>query len=208
MRKVLIFCIILLLILSAAPFVGVCIASKDISNSLFKRESIPQNTTATEATETEDTSADSEYIISSAISLCNENFCDEGIKAALSIAENNCYYLETQGNSKNNTATNEYSDEFYERVKNIYKGLDAVLKYKGECVYIPTSSLSDGSTDTDDKYPYMAAVASPWDCLSEEFIYDKEYSCGVSMQGINYLCSEGMSYKEALQWYLPYFDIK
>lgn len=203
MRKVLIFCIILLLILSAAPFVGVCIASKNLSNRLNISKSTPQNATVTEATK-EENAFDSEHIITYAISLCNEDFCDEAVKAALSIAQNNYRYAK----DNNNMSLKNYSDEFYEKVKNIYNELDITLKYRGESVYIPTSSLSDGSTDTDDKYPYMTAVASPWDCLSEDFVYDKEYSCGISMYGINYLCENGLSYKEALEWYLPDFEIK
>lgn len=196
MRKVLIFCIILFIILAATPLIASYIPITKAEEN--------KTDTSTAISETEKPQTDEEQILAYAISISDEDFCDEGLKAALAIAENN--YLCTD--YKDNTESKEYSDEFYQRVRKIYEELDVRITYNGENVYIPTSSLSSGRTETDSKYPYMKAVASPWDSFSEEFVYDKDYLCGVSMYGLDYLCSEGMSYKESLGWYLPEFDIK
>ena len=57
-----------------------------------------------------------------------------------------------------------------------------------------------------DNYPYLTSVASPWDCLSEE--YDENLRCvGVSMNGVNYLCAKGYSAEDALLYYLPDFSV-
>lgn len=183
MRKVLTFCIILFIILAAVPITASYI-------SMPKNDYEPVKPAKSE-----------DSVISYAVSISDESFCDEGLKCALAIAENNCLLSES-------AAQSECSEDFYARVEKLYEDVDVTLLYEGESVYIPTSSLSAGRTATNTAYPYMKAVASPWDCLSEDFVYDKEYNCGVSMNGLNYLCENGMDYKEALRWYLPEFTIK
>lgn len=197
MRKALIFCTIMFIILAAAPLLTSYI-SKD--NRDFKK---------TESTSISVKNAiDEDYIFQYTASITDENFCDEGLKAALSIAKNNTRYFETEGKERDNIPTEVSSKELLNRIKNLYNDVDVSIEYKSEIVYIPVSSLSVGFTKADETYPYMESVASPWDTFNEKFIYDKDYSAGVSMEGINYLCNEKMSYKEALKWYLPEFDIK
>lgn len=212
MRKVLIFCIILFIILSAAPLLTSYIAKADINTSSsinnVTKENKEINTKpstsvlAEISTESTENSEEKEYLLSLAVSLSDESFCDEGLKAALAIAKNNFEY------EKDSISITAYSDEIYDKLEKLYDELDVSLLYQGECVYIPTAELTCGSTVTSQDYPYIKAVASPWDCFSEDFIYGKDYSNGISMYGINYLCNEGFSYKEALKWYLPDFDIK
>ena len=97
------------------------------------------------------------------------------------------------------------SEELKERVRAVYFS-DKELLWQNETKYIPVSPLSNGQTQTDDNYPYLTSVASPWDCLSEE--YDENLRCvGVSMNGVNYLCTKGYSAEDALLYYLPDFSV-
>ena len=75
----------------------------------------------------------------------------------------------------------------------------------GKAFYIPFCDFTNGKTSTNSEYPYLTAVASPWDSYANAD--DGEYY-GVSLNGINYLCNDGYSYEEALQWYLPNFKIQ
>lgn len=139
-------------------------------------------------------------IISLARSLCKEDFCDETIKAILVISKNN--------HSVKKEKTNAEPDKLYYRIEKLFSKTSLSLTYEGETVYIPTATLSKGYIKTDKLYPYIKKVASPWDTYNKNFVYRKEYPCGISLEGINYLCSNGLSYKEALMWYLPNFSIK
>lgn len=204
MRKVVIFCILLLLILSAAPFIGACITKENLKLPTNEKTSEVSTESTTSVTDPED----DEYIINLALSLCDENFCDEGIKAALGIAKNNYRYFIQNSTDKDNITPADYSDEIYQRAKELYSEVDITLEQEGNCVYIPTSELSNGNTGSSEKYPYMTSVASPWDALSGDYVFGKEYAGGVSMYGLNYLCENNADYKEALKWYLPSFDIK
>lgn len=198
MRKVLIFCVLIFIILIVFPITIYFVSNQRVIINSNK----PQQPTFS-GTSSDEQSHAKDAEIELAMSMCSETFCDEGLKAVLSIAKNN-YRL----NNSNININTEHSEKLYQRINKIYSKTDAQLTYKGTAVYLPTSSLSTGHTKTDDKYPYIKPVASPWDCYSEEYIYKKEYSEGISLWGLNYLCEEGLSYKEALSWYLPDFDIK
>lgn len=88
-------------------------------------------------------------------------------------------------------------------VSSVYK---KTLCTNGKAFYIPFCYSTNGKTSTNSEYPYLTAVASPWDSYNE-IESDTEYY-GVSLYGINYLCSEGYTYDEALIWYLPDFKIQ
>ena len=191
MRKVLIYSIIVFLVLSVIP--------------LFALQS-PQNHSP-DPKESKDNRIDdtlNENIIKSAAGLCQEDFCDEGLKCALAIAANNAGLSDKDYTEK----YVEISDELSERLEKAYEASTATIDYEGKKVFIPTSSMSCGFTKKSNEYPYVKSVASPWDCFHEDFVYEKEYAEGVSMAGLNYLCENGMSFKEALKWYLPDFNIK
>ena len=148
-----------------------------------------------------------EKVILEAGKYYNESYCEEGLKALLSLAENNLKY-KINNNIDSSTIKDELSDEFYNKLAKIYKSVDVSINYQNECVYIPVSTLSKGYTKTNEKYPYIKSVASPWDCENDDFIHGKDYPSGISVNGINYLCRTGMNYKDALSWYLPDFEIK
>lgn len=194
MRKVLISGVMIFLALSAIPFLT------------LKAVQTRPNPSDISTEKTEFTTSDTakENTIKSAADLGEEGFCDEGLKCALVIAKNNL----NSAQCKDSTEYKEYPEEYYRRLERLYDEADLTLQYNEKIVYIPTSSLSKGFTEEDSQYPYIKSVASPWDCLDNDFVYDKEYSKGISMKGLNYLCENGMNFKEALSWYLPEFSIK
>lgn len=202
MKKVLIYCLLLLLILALFPAFAILITD----NNYDKINEENKINTENKADSQSDYSKD---IVKLALEFIEEDFCDESIKAILAIAENNFYY-----NKENNIKTNyslkqtEQNVDLEKKAEKLYKESDIELSLNKEKVYIPAVNLSSGNTKPHKDYPYIKSVASPWDCISEEFVYGKDYSAGVSLNGIDYLCKNGMSCKEALSWYLPDFDIK
>lgn len=178
-----IFC--LLLIMGMLPLTVVSLSGKSSENGCS----------------TADSSSDLHKISAYAANMCNSDFCDEALKAALIIARTN--YLSGQKDNEN------YSDkELYNKINNIYNSENELyLSYNGEAKFIPHSFCSNGTTTKSEKYGYITPVASPWDCGCAEFSKDNKCE-GVSMYGINYLCNKGYSAEEALKHYLPRFEIK
>lgn len=142
-------------------------------------------------------------VINFAANMIEEDFCEESMKAALLVAETN--FKSGKNDEINADGLNE---ELREKLRKLYKSLDAQLTYKEKYVYIPTTLLSAGNTKKSKSYPYIISVASPWDTFDKDYVFSKEYPEGISMKGIDYLCKNGMSYKNALKWYLPDFCIK
>lgn len=200
MRKAIITAVVLLSVISVFPIIISAIDKAQIQSKESSEKSQEESSKSTE---------DEEEIILYALKLCDENFCDEGLKCVLSIARNN---LSLEGQSKESSTESNPQDNIektlYKRLKALLGQSDARLSYKSEAVYIPVSSLSSGKTGTGEKYPYMKSVASPWDCLAQDFVYGKNYNPGVSLYGLNYLCQNGASFKEALKWYLPEFSVE
>ena len=132
-----------------------------------------------------------------AASLCREDFCEEALKAAIILANTN---RDSWGKEIFDS-----SEELKDRIRTHYSS-EKELLYHHESKYIPIAPLSNGQTQTNDTYPYLTAVASPWDCLDEN--YNENNQCvGVSMNGVNYLCTKGCSAEEALLHYLPDFTV-
>ncbi len=189
MRKVLGFSLILLILLTVLPTITAFI--KD------DKEKADYNLTTVNKED------NTEEIIEITLELADEDFCDEALKAVMIIVENN---IECNSSAYNKEDKSKFSEDFYQRAEKLYT--KAELKYMNKRVFVPTSWLSSGFTKEDKDYPYIKSVASPWDCFQKDFVYGKEYAEGVSLKGIDYLCKEGFSAKEALKWYLPEFEIK
>lgn len=171
-----------------------------------------------ESTFEEETSQQSNDILDEA-ELCglvaanyNEIYSEETLKALAIILYTN-YTADPQNYDLSNTEiclpesdTENSVKENYSTIKSavtsVYK---KTLCTNGKAFFIPFCYSSNGKTSTNSEYPYITAVASPWDCYNNTD-YDSEYY-GVSLCGINYLCSEGYNYEEALLWYLPDFEI-
>lgn len=142
----------------------------------------------------------------------DESYCDETLKAlAVILYTNYClapddYDLKDsricilESNAENSVKEN--YNTIKSAVSAVYK---KALCSNGKVLYIPFTSSTNGKTSSSSEYPYLTAVASPWDSYSNA--NDDEYY-GVSLNGINYLCNDGYSYAQALQWYLPDFTIQ
>lgn len=142
----------------------------------------------------------------------DESYCEETLKAlAVILYTNYClapddYDLKDsricilESNAENSVKEN--YNTIKSAVSAVYK---KVLCSNGKVLYIPFTSSTNGKTSSSSEYPYLTAVASPWDSYSNA--NDDEH-CGVSLNGINYLCNDGYSYAQALQWYLPDFTIQ
>lgn len=201
MKKILIFCILTVIILIVFPLVNTQIPQNaPVSNVISAK--------APERTKSDKDMSKQEKVLSLALDYVDDSYCDEGLKAVMCILENNCIFESENNIHKDITATREYSDEFYQRLEKLYKDTNAELKFKEKRVYVPLSELSAGYTAYCEDYPYIIRVASPWDCMQENFVYDKEYAPGISTKGLDKLCSDGATYTEALRWYLPLLDIK
>lgn len=106
-----------------------------------------------------------------------------------------------------NNADNSLKEVYPQIEKAVNSAKEKTLQKNNTLLYIPYSEISGGTTNKSDEYEYLTAVASPWDCYQKEFDENKE-CIGVSIEGINYLCKNGMTAEEALIWYLPDFEIK
>lgn len=146
--------------------------------------------------------------------LCENKYSSETIKA-ISILLNNDYSLEPDKFDLSNPDTCLYVENADNEIKEIYPQIEEnvsssknlLIYYNDKNVFIPYSKISNGNTVSDENYNYISPVASPWDCFSDYL--DRNAECiGVSIEGIDYLCKNGMSAEEALSWYLPECEIK
>ncbi|MCH5297891.1 MAG: hypothetical protein J1E85_09500 [Ruminococcus sp.] len=146
--------------------------------------------------------------------LYKSDYSDETVKA-ITILLNNNYSLEPNKFDLSDNSVFLYTEnadnstqEIYSKIENIISSSKELLIYSdNKNVYIPYSIISNGNTVYNENYSYISPVASPWDCFSKE--YDKNSECvGVSIEGLDYLCKNGMNAEEALNWYLPNCEIK
>ena len=196
MRKTVIYCGIILFILALSPVLAIFFA--DGNNTDNKVTSLP---------ETEELDSYNQ-VISITLTMIDEDFCDEGILAALAIADNNVKFLEENKIVPDTFSEKNKNAKLEQKIKELYKKTDIQISFNNKRVYIPAVKLSKGYTETTEEYSYIRSVASPWDCFDESYVYNKDYPAGVSMKGIDYLCKDGMNFEEALKWYLPDFEIK
>lgn len=142
----------------------------------------------------------------------DESYCEETLKAlAVILYTNYCLapYDYDLKDSRICILENNAENSVKENYNTIKSAVSAVYKKalcsNGKVLYIPFTSSTNGKTSSSSEYPYLTAVASPWDSYSNA--NDDEH-CGVSLNGINYLCNDEYSYAQALQWYLPDFTIQ
>lgn len=142
----------------------------------------------------------------------DESYCEETLKAlAVILYTNYCFAPDDYDLKDSRICILESNAEnsVKENYNTIKSAVSAVYKKalcsNGKVLYIPFTSSTNGKTSSSSEYPYLTAVASPWDSYSNA--NDDEH-CGVSLNGINYLCNDEYSYAQALQWYLPDFTIQ
>lgn len=95
----------------------------------------------------------------------------------------------------------------YPQIRKAVKSVQKLtISFNDKVLQIPFSICSNGQTHKSQKYKYLCSVASPWDSFLKS--ESKDENCiGLSLDGINYLCSNGYSYKQSLLWYLPNAEI-
>ena len=143
---------------------------------------------------------DESAAVSAAAALCDENSGEEVIKAAVILVKTNLSAGEAVKTDDYNSNT-----ELLEKVAAVYHSNKELLTYQGKPVAVPFAKCSNGVTEKGGA-EYIEAIASPWDCFSQEYLPDSSCS-GVSMNGIKTLCGMGLSAEEALKWYLPKLTI-
>ena len=151
---------------------------------------------------------ETEIILAKVMEHITEKAHTETKKAMIAICKNNYLYMKDKGETNFDTDISKYSDNFLNELINLYEENEYTITYNKNRVPIPMVPQNGGFTSTSDEYPYIQSVASPWDTFSATYIRGAEYPCGVSIYGLEYLCENGMTYKDTLLWYLPGFDIK
>ena len=144
---------------------------------------------------------------------CKANFGERTIEAVAMLMCSNYTYDKNKFDI-DDTSQCVFENDADENLLKIYPKIrSAVNKYKNtkityneKNVFIPWFYVSDGVTQTDESYEYLSAVASPWDCFSDDNSSKESYT-GVSVYGLNYLCNNSYSAKNALKWYLPELEI-
>lgn len=210
MKHILKWGVLFLAIVALLPFTA---GIKDLNINKQRRSEAGVNTIISPASEdeiiynSEFSEKEKEIIIAKVMEHITENSHTETKKAMIAICKNNYLYLKNQGETNFKTDISKYSDEFLSELITLFNEEEYTISYKGRLVAIPMVPQNGGFTSTNDEYPYIESVASPWDTFSSSYIRGGIYPCGVSIYGINYLCENGMSYKESLLWYLPGFDI-
>ena len=187
--------ILFVLILTLIPI------SLSFENINTKTDRLSEEKTETQAVFA---ATDDELIINYALKFAKTEFCDETLKVLIAVALNNSEVNPGEICSE----TENSNGKLYKKLKSLLDESKTEITYNNEKVYIPITELSAGYISTSDEYPYIESVASPWDCTSKDYVYDKEYSSGISVYGIDYLCKEGYSGKESLAYYLCGFEIK
>lgn len=199
---------VFLLIMALLPFAAAKCSFLDFNSvqSVSTADSIPDDNN------TEDDSYE-KVLCGLVAAKYNDNYCDETIKA-IAILLNTDYTVRPDAFdiTDKNTCIYEYDSdnslkEIYSKIKKtVNSTLELTVNKNGKKLYIPYSDSSNGMTIENADYDYLTCVASPWDCYAEN--YDENAECiGVSINGIDYLCKNGVSAEEALKWYLPDFDI-
>ncbi len=209
MRQKIIFIIVLLLVMASLPLA--------ISKNFTKN--IPKETFSEKDKQTEVSSNNLEEFSKDTLSSLvagqfREEYNEETLKAIAVIIHTN---YKTKPDSFNfddsdiyiseNDADSSLKENYHKIKTAVDEVYEKTLCLNDKAFYIPYSYLSDGTTKTDEDFPYIQSVASPWDCYSDE--YDEDSDCvGISLYGLNYLCKKGYDYASALRWYLPDFEIK
>lgn len=211
MKMKVIAIILMLTLMAFLPFAAAKIVTK---NEIKSTISTADNAKAKNNSNKENNSDEDKVLCGLVAAIYKNDYSTETIKAITILLNNNysvspnefdlndgsvCLYFESADNSIR---------EIYPQIKKIVSDSKVLsIYFDNKKQFVPYSQTSNGYTVYNEKYDYISSVASPWDCFSEE--YDKNAECnGVSIDGLNYLCKNGMSAEDALRWYLPKCEIK
>lgn len=207
MKKIFLLCLCIIILIVAIPLTMALNTQKRTNGLASNPQKSNKSSETATTTSPQITSEDAGHIICEAMQYIDENSDKETKKAVIALCKNNYLFAKTTSNETLTSEITRYSDSLYEELEEIYADTNITLLYKGDRVYIPLTKTTNGFTETDENYPYITSIASPWDVLSEEYRNNSDIECGVSISGIEHLCANGADCKEALRWYLPYFEI-
>jgi hypothetical protein len=201
---------LMLAFMAVLPFV----AAKFTSGKAESPTSSQDTAVSSDTDNTSDDNLDKEEILCGLVAAQNpESYCDEAIKAMIIILNTNYNYDSTNFDLNNSNvyiskdSLDNSNKELYSKIEELVNSAKELYLYNNDKIcYIPFSKCSNGSTIKSEDYDYLCAVASPWDCFSSNYTEDLQCE-GVSLDGVNYLCEQGLSAQEAISWYLPDFYI-
>lgn len=211
MKKTFIWGLAFLFLVALFPLTsGIKEYDKRTNTELAKTNAVSSNSSSRDEYENnaEPTIKEIEIIVCKVMEHITEDAHAETKKALLAVCKNNYLYLKKQGFTDFEAEISKYSDSFFEELCSLYKESEYKILLDGKSVPIPLTEQNGGFTATNDEYPYILRVASPWDTFSENYVRGAEYAGGISIYGISYLCENGMKWNEALKWYMPNFEIK
>lgn len=203
------FFLVIMALIPAAAFLNE--QQIDFAN-LFAQTSLPVATD-----DSQPNFGDKQILYLATAAQCDINWNDETIKALAVIIQTNMKQGATIDTSDKTMYLSEqqlkdkWGDAYNTNFKRVIKAVDAVgnkvLTYDGKPRYIPYFQISAGYTTPSEEYTYLTGVASPWDKLMHNYDKSAENCSGVSLYGVDYLTAQGETYKTALLWYLPKFEL-
>lgn len=204
MKKILLWALCMLCTTAIIPF---CVGIK-LRDPIQISEENAVNSTQNSISATSEATTDEEAICCTAMEYIKESTDAETKKAILSICANNYFYTKEIDKKAPVLKISTYSDSLLKELKELFGEGVYEFTYKGNKVYIPIVMVSSGHISTSDEYPYIREIASPWDTFSDNYPLENPEECGISVAGIEYLCQSSSTASEALEWYLPDFEIK
>lgn len=95
-------------------------------------------------------------------------------------------------------------ESYYSIIEKTVKETENIcIKYKGKPAAVPYAYITSGNCESEQ--PYLRDTQSPWDLINNSYTFDAPE--GVSLNGINELCRNGLSCDEALYHYLKNIEI-
>ncbi len=167
----------------------------------------PNNSKDNEVADIELNEEEKKAIISNVMEYITEDCSTECKKAIVALCKNNALVQKSKGLNSQSTQVSKYSDSFYKELSELLDKDKTNISINGEKQYIPIINISPGYIVEDPDYPYISSVACPWDLQSPQYQKGIDYTCGISVNGIESLCKLGFESDYVLSYVLPMFSI-
>lgn len=208
MKKILFTGLLILALFILTPIILLSENKKE-TNTTSPETNITPSPAIIETTVTENdfSKEEAEYIATFATNLLKYEDTKALKEAVLVLSVNNYKYQLQNEEPLTELRVNSFSDELFSELQSMLRDTVTELHYGNEKVYIPIISYGSINTVTDEDYPYLVSVATPWE--SENINFNRFYgdTCGVSVSSMRYLSEKGLSTEEILAWHLPEFQI-
>ncbi len=202
MKKVILWIILLILLIAITPITA------GIKQEVLSVNT--ENTTSPKATEASDIKLnedETKAVISNVMEYITEDYSTECKKAMVALCKNNALVQKSNGLKPRETQVSKFTDSFYEELSELLRTDKTKISIDGKREYIPIINISPGFIVEDPEYPYISSVACPWDLQSPQYQKRIDYNCGISVNGIESLCTIGLDHIYVLSYFLPMFSI-